>query len=145
MKMRTYRELITIPSFEDRVRYLQLSGMVGKDTFGFDRYLNQEFYRDPTWRKIRNKAILRDSLGKKECYDLGCKDIPIAGFIYVHHIEPITKEDILSHSDKLIDLDNLICCSKRTHDLIHYGAEADIKPLFTERAPNDTCPWKTGE
>ena len=140
MKMSTYRELITIHAFEDRVRYLQVSGRVGKDTFGYDRYLNQEFYKNPMWKKIRNKAILRD-----DGCDLGCKDFPIAGFIYVHHIEPITKEDILSHSEKLIDLDNLICCSKQTHDLIHYGAEADVRPLFAERTPYDTCPWKTGE
>ena len=135
--MKTYQELVTLSTFEDRLRYLLIGGAVGKDTFGFDRYLNQMFYRDASWKRIRREVILRDD-GK----DLGCKDRPIRGFIYVHHIEPITKDDVLAHADRLLDLDNLICCSKETHDRIHYGLENDIQPLFAERSPNDTCPWK---
>lgn len=135
--MKRYSELIRIGSFEDRLRYLLLGGTVGADTFGFDRYLNQMFYRDAEWAKIRRQVILRDN-----GLDLAHPDRPIAGPVFVHHIEPITKDDVLRRSAVLLDPDNLVCCSKQTHDRIHYGAAADIKPLFVERTPNDTCPWK---
>ena len=154
--MRTYSELIRLGTFEERVRYLMLSGMVGKDTFGFDRYLNQMFYKDGAWRRIRRDIILRDN-----GFDLGCEDRPIPGFIdrterdhdgkkknvykniiIVHHIEPMTKEDVLAHSDLLLNPDNLICCSPETHRLIHYGIEADTETLPLERTPFDTCPWR---
>lgn len=141
MAKKTYHELIRLPTFEDRLRYLLIGGTVGRDTFGFDRYLNQMFYRDDSWKRIRRDVILRDSYGS-DVMDLGCKDRPIAGFVYVHHIAPITKDDILAHSECLLDPDNLVCCSKATHDMIHYGLEADVKPPFVERRPNDTCPWK---
>ncbi len=137
--MKSYKELVTIPTFEERCRYLRLGGLVGKDTFGFDRYLNQMLYRDAAWLEARRNAIVRDG-----GFDLACKDRPIAGSIFVHHIEPITKEDILERNAKVLDPDNLICCSKATHDLIHYGIEQDFHPLPIERKPNDTCPWKTG-
>ena len=137
MAKKTYGELIRLPTFEDRLRYLLIGGTVGRDTFGFDRYLNQMFYRDASWKRIRREVILRDN-----GMDLGCKDRPIAGFVYVHHIEPITKDDVLAHAECLLDPDNLVCCSKATHDMIHYGLEANVQPPFVERRPNDTCPWK---
>ena len=155
--MRSYHELMEIPKFEDRVKYLMLDGAVGVDTFGFDRYLNQMFYRDGAWKRIRRDVILRDN----GC-DLGCEDRPILGFIdrvdrdqsgqkknvyktliIVHHIIPMTKEDILSRNEMLLNPDNLICCSPETHRLIHYGAEADICTGPAERRPFDTCPWRT--
>ena len=136
--MRTYSEMIRLRSYEERVKYLWLSGMVGKDTFGFDRYLNQMFYRDAAWRKIRRDVIIREN-----GFDLGCEDRSIGLKVIVHHIEPITKEDVLAHSDRLLDPDNLVCCSPETHRLIHYGLEADTETMPLERTPNDTSPWKT--
>lgn len=136
--MKTYRELIQIPTFEERVRYLRLDGRVGEDTFGFDRYLNQTFYRDSAWKRVRREVILRDN-----GFDLGCRDYPIGLKVVVHHIEPMTKADVLAHSDMLLDPDNLICCSPETHRLIHYGLEADIETVPAERTPFDTCPWRT--
>lgn len=136
--MRTYSELIRLATFEERLKYLRLSGMVGKDTFGFDRYLNQMFYRDGAWKRIRREVILRDN-----GFDLGCKDMPIGLKVVVHHIEPMTKEDVLEHSDLLLNPDNLICCSPETHRMIHYGSEDDTQPIALERTPFDTCPWRT--
>lgn len=140
--MKSYRELILLPTFEERFRYLQMHGAIGKDTFGFDRYLNQVFYKDPEWKRVRNDVIIRD-----DGCDLGIKDKqrkrPIYGLIFVHHIEPIAKDDILNRSPKLFDLDNLICCSKNTHDAIHFGDETLLILEPVERRPNDTCPWKT--
>ena len=138
MSMRTYSELIRLATFGERVKYLRLSGMVGQDTFGFDRYLNQMFYRDGAWKRIRREVILRDN-----GYDLGCEDRPIGHTIVVHHIEPMTKEDVLARSELLLNPDNLICCSPETHRLIHYGLEADTETLPLERTPFDTCPWRT--
>lgn len=135
--MRTYSELIRLPTFEERVLYLRLSGMVGQDTFGFDRYLNQMFYRDGAWKRIRREIILRDN-----GFDLGCEDRPIGMTVIVHHIEPMTKQDVLEHSELLLNPDNLICCSPETHKLIHYGLESDVKTLPLDRSPNDTSPWK---
>ena len=136
--MRTYSEMIQLPTFEERVKYLRLSGMVGQDTFGFDRYLNQMFYKDAAWRRIRREVILRDN-----GFDLGCKDRPIGMKVIVHHIEPMTKQDVLEHSDLLLNPNNLVCCSPETHRLIHYGLEADVETLPIDRTPFDTCPWRT--
>lgn len=133
---KTYEELMTIPTFEDRVKYLQTHSVVGDDTFGFDRYLNQQMYLSYEWKRIRDYVIVRDN----GC-DLGMPDRPIFGRIYVHHITPLTKSDILSHSDAMFDLNNLICCSRETHDAIHYGFQA-IQQEYTPREANDTCPWK---
>lgn len=135
--MRTYSELIRLPTFEERLKYLWLSGMVGEDTFGFDRYLNQMFYRDGAWKRIRRDVIMRDN-----GFDLGCEDRPIGMTIIVHHIEPMTKQDVLEHNDLLLNPDNLICCSPETHRLIHYGLKEDLRPSYAERRPNDTSPWK---
>ena len=136
--IRTYSELITLPTFEERYRYLKLDGKVGEDTFGFDRYLNQEFYqRDKEWRRIRDYVIVRD-LG---C-DLGIQDREIMGKILVHHMNPITKEDILRRSAYLLDPEYLICTMKSTHDAIHYGDEYLLIKNPVERRANDTCPWR---
>ena len=136
--IRTYSELITIPTFEERFRYLKLDGRVGEDTFGFDRYLNQEFYqRSQEWKDVRNFVILRDC----GC-DLAIEGREIMSRIYVHHMNPITKEDILHRSKILLDPEYLVCVAKNTHDAIHYG---DERILFTNpivRKANDTCPWR---
>lgn len=134
---RSYNELIQFQTFEERFNYLRLIGQVGFDTFGNDRYMNQMFYQSAEWRHVRNFVITRDN----GC-DLGCPDRPIFGTIYVHHINPITKEDIeRSDYSKLLDPNNLICVSFDTHNAIHYGVDL-AKPLFAERKPNDHCPWK---
>lgn len=132
-----YSELITIPTFIERYRYLRLGGKVGEDTFGFDRYLNQIFYKDPEWLRTRDLVIIRDG----GC-DLAMPDREILSRILVHHINPITKEDIINRDSKLFDLENLISTVKNTHDAIHYGDEnlLIIEPI--ERSQNDTCPWR---
>lgn len=132
-----YSELITIPTFIERYRYLRLGGKIGEDTFGFDRYLNQIFYKDPEWLRTRDLVIIRDG----GC-DLAMPDREILSRILVHHINPITKEDIINRDPKLFDLDNLISTVKNTHDAIHYGDEnlLIIEPI--ERSQNDTCPWR---
>lgn len=134
---RSYSELLTIPSFEERYKYLRLSGQIGKETFGYDRYLNQLFYKSPEWRAFRNDVIMRDN----GC-DLGVEDRPIRGLIIIHHIEPISPKDILERSIKLLDMENAICVSDLTHKAIHYGDESLLFLGITEREPNDTCPWK---
>ena len=138
MKMiRTYSELITFPTFEERYRYLRLEGKVGEDTFGFDRWLNQSFYKDPEWRTIRDKIIIRDN----GC-DLGIPGREIYSRIIVHHMNPITKDDILSRSAFLLNPEYLICTVKNTHDAIHYGDEGLLIKAPIERTKNDTCPWR---
>lgn len=137
MNIRTYSELITLPTFEARYEYLKLHGEVGKETFGFDRYLNQAFYKYPEWRKTRDLVIIRDN----GC-DLGIEGREIRGKILIHHMNPITKEDILSRSDYLLNPEYLICTIKRTHDAIHYGDENLLAKDPIERKPNDTCPWR---
>jgi len=134
---KSYKELIKLNSFEERYRYLRLTGHVGEDTFGWDRYLNQLLYRSQRWKQTRDKAIVRD-----EGCDLGMPDRPIKGRVIVHHINPLTLQDIEKDSDKLYDLNNLICCSHGTHNAIHYGDESMLDILPPERTPNDTCPWK---
>lgn len=135
--IRTYSELILIPTFEERYKYLRLGGKVGEETFGFDRYLNQIFYKDPEWLRVRDDVIFRDN----GC-DLGIEGREIYGRVLVHHINPITKDDIIDRSHKLFDLENLICTSKLTHDAIHYGDDSILLKDPIERMPNDTCPWR---
>ena len=137
MSIRTYSELITIPTFIERYRYLRLGGKVGEETFGFDRWLNQVFYTSGEWRAIRDSVIVRD-LG---C-DLGMSDREIQGRILVHHMNPISKEDILRRSDFLLNPEYLICTVKNTHDAIHYGDESLLILEPVERFKNDTCPWR---
>ena len=149
--MKRYSELIRYSSFEDRFNYLKLSGRVGEDTFGFDRYLNQDFYQSSEWRRFRDSIIVRD-----EGCDMGLRDFPITDWIIrngitsrpkiiIHHINPLTKDDIICHSDSLLDPENVICVSDRTHKAIHYGDLELAKPKeFVERTPFDTCPWRKG-
>lgn len=138
MIIRTYSELIKLPTFEERYRYLRIGGRVGEETFGIDRWLNQIFYRtDAEWRAIRDYVIIRD-----DGCDLAMPDRPIESRILVHHINPITKDDIIHRTKRLLDPENLICTIKSTHDAIHYGDESKLLIAPVERRPNDTCPWK---
>lgn len=136
--LRTYDELIQFPSYEERFEYLKLGGKVGEDTFGFDRYLNQTFYKTEEWKNIRNEVIIRDN----GC-DLGSPDHEIRGNrIIVHHMNPITKEDILNRSEYLLNPKYLITTIKSTHDAIHYGDENLLPKGPVVRTKNDTCPWR---
>ena len=136
--IKCYSELIKIPTFEDRFEYLKLSGTVGKETFGFDRYLNQQFYSSYEYRKFRRDMILRDN----GC-DLGVDGYEINGLIILHHINPIAPEDILRRNVwVLLDPENTICVSHRTHNAIHYGDSSLLITSPIERKPNDTCPWR---
>ena len=135
--IRTYSELCQLSTFEERFDYLRLNGSVGKDTFGFDRYLNQQFYRSREWKRIRDQVILRDN----GC-DLGVEGYEIRGRILIHHINPISVEDIQTMSDLLMNPEYLICASHRTHNAIHYGDERLIITAPIERTQNDTCPWR---
>lgn len=135
--IRTYSELITLPTFEDRYHYLQLNGAVGNDTFGFDRYINQQFYRSKEWQRIRDEVIIRDN-----ACDLGMEGYEIHGRIYVHHMNPIMVRDIQSNSDYLMNPEFLICTTHRTHNAIHYGDENLLARAPIERTKNDTCPWR---
>jgi hypothetical protein len=137
MSIKTYSELITIPTFEERFQYLKMQGMVGEETFGYDRYLNQLFYTSPEWRRVRRDVIVRDN----GC-DLGIWDREIQGLITVHHINPITIDDIRNRSDFLLNPDYLICVSDLTHKAIHYGDDRLLIAAPVERRPNDTCPWR---
>lgn len=140
MMTKSYEELSKLTTFEERFRYLKLDGVVGAETFGSDRYLNQILYQDSSssgWRSVRRKVILRDNGN-----DLGCDDRPINGRVIVHHLNPISKEDILNRDPKIFDLNNLICVSHNTHLAIHYGSEDLLMKDPIERKPNDTCPWK---
>lgn len=133
----TYSELCQFDTFEERYRYLRLNGSVGNATFGFDRWLNQWFYKDPEWIALRRDIIIRD-LG---C-DLGMSDREICGPIMVHHMNPITKEDIIYRSEFLLNPEYLICCSDNTHKAIHYGDESLLVLAPIVRSRNDTCPWR---
>lgn len=137
MSIRTYSELIVLPSFEERYRYLRLGGKIGEETFGFSRYLNQVFYKSKEWLSIRNQVILRDF----GC-DLGVRGYDIHGRIIVHHMNPITKEDIVRRSEFLLDPEYLISTSHNTHEAITYGDETLLIKGPIERYKNDTCPWK---
>ena len=138
--IKTYSELITLPTFEERYRYLRLSGRVGEETFGFDRYLNQIFYNSREWRDIRDYVIVRDG----GC-DLGIADREIFGKILIHHMNPIRQEDILRRSKFLLDPEYLISTVHNTHNAIHYGDESLLILAPIERTKNDTCPWRRYE
>lgn len=139
MTIKTYSELITLPTFIDRFEYLKLGGIVGEETFGFDRYLNQTFYKTKEWLAVRDFVIVRDH----GC-DLGIADrqIPEGVKILVHHMNPITVDDILNRSKYLLDPEYLISTVKNTHDAIHYGDSNLLVSEPIERTPYDTCPWK---
>lgn len=135
--IRTYSELITLPTFMERYKYLRIGGTVGADTFGFDRYLNQAFYKSEEWKSIRKHVIIRDC----GC-DLGIEGREIHERILIHHINPISEEDILDRSDYLLNPEYLISTSHRTHNAIHYGDDSILIDVPLERRKNDTCPWK---
>lgn len=137
MSIRTYSELIKIPTFKDRFEYLRLDGKVGEETFGFDRYLNQIFYKSPEWKAARDFVIIRD----QGC-DLAMEGHEIFGRILVHHMNPIRIEDIVNRSKYLLDPEYLICTIKNTHDAIHYGDGSLLITGPIERTKNDTCPWR---
>ena len=137
-KIRTYSELCQMHSFEDRFRYLKLDGKVGRDTFGFDRYLNQNFYKSKEWKDVRDKVIVRDN-----ACDLGVQGHDIPCKIYIHHMNPISPEDFENNPDNLLNPEYLICVSAETHNALHYGDEAILKAKeLIERSPNDTIPWR---
>lgn len=137
MSIRTYSELIVLPTFKERYEYLKLSGKVGEETFGFDRYLNQVFYKSKEWLSIRDYVIVRDN----GC-DLGIEGHEIHGRILIHHMNPISKEDILRRSDILLNPEYLITTIKNTHDAIHYSDDSLLIDEPIIRTKNDTCPWK---
>lgn len=142
MMIRTYSQLIQLPTFEERFRYLKLSGRIGEDTFGFDRHINQRFYKSKEWLRIRDFVIVRDF----GC-DLGIRDreIPEGMKITIHHMNPIDVKDIVDVSDYLLNPEYLISCADLTHKAIHYGDETLlISSSVIERSRNDTCPWRRG-
>ena len=134
---RTYSELIMFSTFKERFEYLKLGGRVGEDTFGYDRYINQMFYRSVEWRNFRHSIIARD-LG---C-DLGIPDQEIYGMIIIHHMNPITKDILIKHPEKALNSDEVVCVSDATHKALHYGDSSTLlfEPII--RRMNDTCPWK---
>lgn len=139
-RIRTYSELIALPTFKERFNYLKLDGRVGKETFGFGRHLNQNLYqRSPRWRNARDTVIIRDN----GC-DLGVEGHEIYGKIIVHHMNPITMDDILNDRDWIYDPEFLICTIHNTHNAIHYGDENLLITAPTVRSKYDTCPWKQG-
>ena len=148
MSNRSYLELITIPTFEERFDYLRLKGVVGKETFGYDRYLNQVLYNSREWKRFKDRIIVRDN----GC-DLACEDHEILGVrdkdgklhrpkIIVHHINPITVEDVLERNPIVFDPNNTITTTMNTHNAIHYGDETLLVTSPVERSKNDTCPWR---
>ena len=140
MNRKSYSKLITLSSFEDRFNYLKLNGSVGFETFGSSRFLNQDLYRGKIWRDFRNHIIVRD-----RGLDLAHRDHPIGDGdpIYIHHINPLTVEELMDDFDKAIDEQNVISCSFDTHQAIHYGSKEYIQSFeVVERYKNDTCPWR---
>lgn len=137
MILRTYSELSKLKNFEDRFQYLRLDGIVGEETFGFDRYLNQILYQSDEWKRRRRDIIIRDN----GC-DLGCEGFEVHGRILIHHINPITVDDIVDRNPKVFDPENLILTSHNTHQAIHYGNEDLLIRTPVERSKNDTCPWR---
>lgn len=135
--IRTYSELILLPTFKERYEYLRLNGRVGEETFGFDRHLNQIFYKSDEWLAIRDFVIVRDN----GC-DLGVEGYDIHEKIFIHHMNPILVEDILKRSDFLLNPDYLITTVLSTHNAIHYGDDSLLVSEPIERTKNDTCPWK---
>lgn len=134
--MLTYSELIQIPTFIDRFRYLKLSASVGEETYGWDRYLNQTLYKSREWRETRERIIIRD-----DGCDLAHPDYLIGGRILIHHLNPITKRDILDRNPLIFDPENLVCISHITHEAVHYGSEDLLMKDFVERTPGDTKLW----
>lgn len=139
MIVRTLTELQQIDSYEDRYEYLRLRGVVGEQTFGSERYLNQGFYTSREWRELRHQIIVRDN-----GLDLGVPGYEISGKVYVHHMNPMTPQDIIHGRDSILDPEYLICVSHRTHNALHYGQAMPDLPILVERKPGDTLLWKNG-
>lgn len=138
MIIKTYSELITLPTFEERFKYLMQRGKVAEETFGYRRWYNQKFYQtSDAWKRLRDKIIIRD-----DGCDLAVNGLDIHGIIIIHHINPITYDDLINHRNNVFDPENLICVTHSTHNAIHYGDESFLLGLPAERAVNDTCPWK---
>lgn len=135
--IKSYSELIMLPTFEERFEYLSLNGQVGEETYGFDRWVNQRFYKSSEWKQIRNHVIVRDS----GC-DLGILGREISDRIIVHHMNPILLRDIQDGTSFLLDPEYLICTCHNTHEAIHYGSADILIKDPVVRKPNDTCPWK---
>lgn len=135
--IKTYSELITIPTFVDRFRYLKLDGQVGIGTFDHDRFMNQELYQSMKWRRFRRGIIIRDG----GC-DLAHEDYLLDKWIIIHHLNPLTIEDIRRQDPKIFDPENVVCTCRRTHNAIHYGDEHLLMTEPVERTPFDTCPWR---
>lgn len=135
--IKTYSEMLSLPTFIERFEYLKIGGQVGDATFGYDRYLNQILYRTPEWKRFRRDIIVRD-MG---C-DLACDDREIVGKIIVHHINPLTIEDVYNLDPKIFDPENVVCVSLDTHNAIHYGDQSLLMKDPVVRTKNDTCPWK---
>lgn len=134
--MRTYTELSQLSTIEDRYEYLKIGGSIGVDTFGFDRWMNQKFYRSREWRQVRDFVNARD-LGT----DLGIEAFPISGSIYIHHLNPITVVDITEATENLLDPEYLISCALRTHNAVHFGDRSLLPQEFVPRRPGDTNLW----
>lgn len=135
--IKTYSEVILLPTFLERFQYLKIGGVVGEETFGYDRYLNQTLYRSAEWRRFRRDMIIRDN-----GMDLAIDGYDIVGKILLHHINPITVRDVLDRDPKIFDPENVICVSLNTHNAIHYGDESLLMMGPVVRTPYDTCPWK---
>lgn len=140
--VRTYTDLMKLPTFEERFRYLMLKGHVGFDTFGFDRYLYEEFIRSKEWQEARDYVILRDEACDLAIPGREIKTVGRRNKIIIHHINPVELCDLVNHSDVLFDPEYLITTVKNTHDAIHYGSEETLIKDYIERTPNDTCPWR---
>lgn len=137
MNTRSYSEMLQFDNYIDRFNYLKLGGKVGRETFGFDRYLNQTLYRSEEWKRFRRDVILRDN-----GLDLGMNGYEIHDKILIHHINPLTPDDVINRSHKIFDMNNVISCSLNTHNAIHYGDASLLIADPIERTPYDTCPWK---
>lgn len=142
MKRKSYKELIRLPSLEERLLYLSIGGRVGFETFGSSRYINQQFYRSNEWLKFRDYIIVRDN----GC-DMALENFQINGLIIIHHINPLTIDDFINNKEELLNEDNVVCTSSITHRAIHYATSIEdyIKiTTYRDRTPFDTCPWKKG-
>lgn len=136
MMNKSYHELLSYKTFEERFEYLKLYGVVGETIFGFNRFMNQSFYTSRQWRSARSQVIIRD-----DGCNLGCPDRPIAGRIQVHHINPVTLEMLENGDPMLFDLNNLICTDENTHRAIHYGDASLLQQDYIPRKPGDTKLW----
>lgn len=135
--IKRYSDLVNLPTFDERLEYCRFKGFIGDETFGGHRYLNQILYHSSEWRRFRRRVILRDN-----GFDLGCVDVPICGSVYIHHLNPITPEDILERRQCIFDMENAISVSFQTHNAIHYGVEKPKIVTPVERYENDTCLWR---